>query len=486
MSGRRLVLQGAGAAVVFGFDARARRWISSADARRGSPFECVPPLDGVLVTDPTSLAAAAHDVGDIVHDTPVAVLRPGSVEDIQKMIRFCRRHRIKAAARGQGHTTFGQAQAEGGLVIEMATLSSIHSLAPDAADVDAGLTWIELLRAAVPQGLTAPVLTGYTGLSIAGTLSVGGISGVYNQGAQVDRARELEVVTGEGDVKRCSLAHNRDLFEAALAGLGQCAIITRAVVDVVPARQLARVFFINYADNATFFADFRRVLDRGEVDEAFNMWIPDGAGGLIYQLNLVKYYDLSQPPDNDQLLRGLSVPPYAAQVVDMPYLDYVLRVDGLIDQLKAAGLWDGWQRPWFDVFLSNDVVERFVGDIIATLTPEDVGTTGFLLLFAQKRSTLTRPLLRVPDSRDWTFLFDILTSANAPGQDPAFVERMLARNRRWFEAARRVGGTRYPISAIPFNRSDWVHHYDGVFPDLVQAKRRYDPDRILTPGPGIF
>jgi len=63
---------------------------------------------------------------------------------------------------------------------------------------------------------------------------------------------------------------------------------------------------------------------------------------------------------------------------------------------------------------------------------------------------------------------------------------MLARNRRWFEAARRVGGTRYPISAIPFDRGDWARQYDGVFADLVQAKRRYDPDGILTPGPGIF
>ena len=94
------------------------------------PFDRVPPLDGVLVTDPTSLAGAARDVGEIVHDTPVAVLRPGSVEDIQKMIRFCRRFRIKAAARGQGHTTFGQSQVEGGLVIEMGTLNAIHSIAP--------------------------------------------------------------------------------------------------------------------------------------------------------------------------------------------------------------------------------------------------------------------------------------------------------------------------------------------------------------------
>ena len=33
---------------------------------------------------------------------------PGSVDDIAAMIRFCRRHDIKVATRGQAHTTFGQ------------------------------------------------------------------------------------------------------------------------------------------------------------------------------------------------------------------------------------------------------------------------------------------------------------------------------------------------------------------------------------------
>src|SRR3954471_19263008 len=140
------------------------------------------------------------------------------------MIRFCRRYGIKVAARGQGHTAFGQTAVKGGLVIEMASLSTIHSIATDGADVDGGVKWSDLVKAAVPQGLTCPVLTSFTGLSIAGTLSVGGVSGVYNKGAQVDHARELEVVTGAGDVERCSLTHNRDLFEAALGGLGQCPV----------------------------------------------------------------------------------------------------------------------------------------------------------------------------------------------------------------------------------------------------------------------
>lgn len=484
MIARRQFLAGLGAVTVVGFNPSTRTWISVAQA--ASPFDHVPPLDGVLVMDAASLAADAVDVGNIVHNTPVAVLRPGSVEDIRKMIRFCRRFDIKVAARGQGHTTFGQAQVLSGLVIELATLNTVHAIGPTTVDVDAGVLWKNLLQTIVPQGLTPPALTGFTGLTFGGTLSVGGISANFGNGAQVDFVREIDVVTGEGDLMRCSPIEHRELFEAALAGLGQCGIITRAVVDLVPAMPLVRLFQIPYPDAATFFADFRTLINRGELNEAFNLGVPNGSGGFLYVLNAVKYFDPANPPDNAQLLRGLSFDPASVTGQDIPYLNYVLRVDTLIDQFKQIGLWDGVLHPWFDVFLPNRTVEPYVTQVTAALTPADVGATGFLLLFAKRRSNLRRPFLRVPESDDWVFLFDILTANAAPGPDPAFQAQMLARNRRLFEQARAAGGTRYPIGAIDFNRVDWMLQYGEEWPELLRLKRRFDPDGILTPGPGIF
>src|SRR5438105_583891 len=125
MVSRRQVLAGFGAATVLGFNPSSRTWISVAEA--ASPFDHVPALDGTLETDPTSVAPFGVDLGNIIHNTPVAVLHPGSVQDIEKMVRFCRRHKIKVAARGQGHTTFGQSQVQGGLVIAMNSLNQIHS-----------------------------------------------------------------------------------------------------------------------------------------------------------------------------------------------------------------------------------------------------------------------------------------------------------------------------------------------------------------------
>jgi FAD/FMN-containing dehydrogenase len=103
------------------------------------------------------------------------------------MVRFCRSIGIRIGARGQAHTTYGQAQVQDGVVIEMRALNRIHCLQSDYASVDAGLTWRDLLCATVVRGLTPPVLTDYLPLTVGGTLSIGGISGTsYRNGAQVD------------------------------------------------------------------------------------------------------------------------------------------------------------------------------------------------------------------------------------------------------------------------------------------------------------
>ncbi len=483
MLGRRDFLVGLVSATVVGFSPTSRQWVSV--ARADSPFESVPPLDGVLLTDPASRAADAVDVGNIVHLTPIAVLRPGSVEDIKKMVRFCRQFHIRIAARGQGHTTFGQAQVEGGLVIEMSTLDTIHSIGPNTADVDAGVLWRDLVEASVPLGLTPPALTGFIGLSIGGTLSVGGISPSYAHGALIDNVRELEVVTGAGDVVRCSRQLNTDLFEVVRAGLGQCAIITRAVVDLIPAKTLVRVFQPSYTDNATFFADLRTLVAREEFRDILTMWAPNGTGGWVYGLSAVAYFDPATPPDAAFLLRGLSVDPANVPFVDVPYLPYVLSVDTQIEGLIQEGLWDGVVHPWFDAFLPESAVERYIGDVIPSLAPDDVGATGFLLLFPHKKRHSTSGFLRLPEG-EVVYLFDILTAAAAPGPDPAFATRMLRRNRALFEKARSVGGTRYPIGSISFDEADWVEQYGEQWSELVLLKQRFDPDHLLTPGPGIF
>jgi hypothetical protein len=85
------------------------------------------------------------------------------------------------------------------------------------------------------------------------------------------------------------------------------------------------------------------------------------------------------------------------------------------------------------------------------------------------------------------FLFDILTSSQAPGPNPAFAQSMTDRNNRLFYQARALcGATRYPIGTMTLTPEDWRIQYGEVWPELVRLKRRHDPGFILARGPGIF
>ena len=50
----------------------------------------------------------------------------------------------------------------------------------------------------------------------------------------------------------------------------------------------------------------------------------------------------------------------------------------------------------------------------------------------------------------------------------------------------RLGSKHYTISAIPLSQQDWKRHFQPFWGKLVIAKHSFDPDNILTSGPGIF
>jgi hypothetical protein len=191
-----------------------------------------------------------------------------------------------------------------------------------------------------------------------------------------------------------------------LAGLGQCGIVVRVVMGMIPAPTQARTFLLNYLDNAVFFEDLRTLADREEFDGLYMIGAPDGAGGWVRQINAIKYHNGS-PPDPNHILRDLNLPPEAATIQDQPYLEQVEAVDVVIDFFKSIGLWHGVLHPWFDVWMPDDEIEDYVGETLDGLTPEDVGPTGFLLMFPEVRSKFTRPLFRVPSRGKYIWLFDI-------------------------------------------------------------------------------
>lgn len=496
---RRFVggLGAAGAALVLGFDPWRRRWVSAGEvvsAGGGAcPFEAVPPLTGTLLVEDTARQEVSTDQGNWVTRTPCAVLRPGSVDDVAAMIRYCASHRIPVAARGQAHSTHGQGLSEG-LLIDNRVLHEIHSIGPAVAVVDTGVTWMELVKAAFDRKLTPPALTGYARLTVGGTLSMGGIGGLVGgktSGLQVDHVRELEVVTGRGEIVTCTESSSPDLFESVLAGLGQYGVMTRATIDLVRAKDRARTYQLHYpsAQIHVMFRDFRTLLDRPDVDHVYVLWFPPGTSDLA-QINVTVFYDVGGSggglPDDVEITGGLSAVPV---VQDTTYLEYVFAVDTVVDAFEATVGWSRRPKPWFDVWLTDSTIEPFVRQVIPTLTHDDIGATGFMLTFATRRSLISRPNVSLPqpDGSAWVFLFDILTVADEENPGDAWRSEKLARNDRLFALARDAyGGVRYPIGTMTFSADDWRHHYGSRWPTVLARRKTFDPSGIMTPGPGIF
>jgi FAD/FMN-containing dehydrogenase len=491
---RRSVLKGIAAGVtVVGWSALDRSWIpaGAAAATRAAPL---PPLDGTLEMSPAAVAAFSGDFGRLVTGTPTAVLHPGSVKDIAKMVKYARKNGLTIAMNGQSgtdgelesHSNFGQALVPGGIAIDARGLSTIHRLDGNCADVDAGVTWAELTDAAAAIGRTPPMLTDFVHLSIGGTLSVGGTGGTMQKvGAQVDTVQSLEVVTGEGKQVECTRQKNADLFHAVLAGAGQCAIIVRAKLALVPDQTQALVFNLFYDDLATYIADQLTVLGDGRFSYQEGQIVrrPDDTGWR-YMLEAASYFTPPAVPDQGALLAGLHDNRSEAVITTVPYPDWVRRVDPAVVALKAAGF---WARPhaWVSLFVPASRAAEFASFVTSQLTPPDLGA-GLAIYFPFATNRLTRPLMVVPRSEPAAFQLSLLRFPFPfPGQPSN--EAMLAQNRAFFDKAVELGGKRYIIGAVPnMTPADWQRHYGPVFPTFQAAKAAFDPGRVLTPGQHIF
>lgn len=475
------------AAVVVGFDPLRGSWLTEADAAQGAvSVDDFPAFEGQLLTDAASLAAAADDFGHEISRQPLAVLQPGSVDDIRRLMRFARRYDIQVAARGQGHSTYGQAQVEAGVVIDMAPLGEIGEIESGphghSVWVGGGTVWLDLLEQTVPAGFAPPTLTDYVELSVGGTLSVGGVgSQSFHEGAQVDNVLELQVVTGRGTLHTCSRRSQRKLFDAVRGGLGQFGVIVAARLRLLPQKPWTRFYEARYPDLSPFMDDLYQLVDDGRFDTVQGFVEPDGAGSWIYKLEASKNYVPGDEPDDAALLAGLTFPPASLIVTDLPLLGYLNRLGPVIDFLKQIGVFF-FPHPWIDVFVPGDGAEDYLAQELALLDPDDVGG-GPILIYPYRRSAFRAPNLRVPEG-DRIVLFGLLRTAVPP--TPQRSSELVAQNVDLYERTIAAGGFFYPVDSVPMTPELWRQHFGGRWREFRQAKRRYDPHGLLTPGQNIF
>lgn len=385
---------------------------------------------GTVHTDDRVLSAFARDFGGVVALRPRAVVRAGSVDDVVAAVRWAAANDVPLVARGTGHAMNGQAQAAGGIVLDLTSMSGVRAVEDDRATVDAGTLWSTLLAATLPRGLAPPVLTDYPHTTVGGTLSTGGLGGMsHRHGAQTDHVLELDVVTRDGELVTCSPARERDLFDAVRAGLGRHGVIVRATVALVRAPGLVRCHRLAYPDARRFTADLRRLVDDGRFEYVEGFAKPRRTGHR-YEIEVAAHLPSAAGVDGLGTVR---------EVADLTYGLFLDRLAPAVAARRAAGDWTR-PHPWLNVFLPDSAADGVLEQVMAELTPADLGEFGVVLTYPVRTAVLRTPGLRVPDER-LTFLLALLLTADTDED----VARITERNERLYALVREAGGHLYRI-----------------------------------------
>jgi len=201
-------------------------------------------------------ARAVHN--GMFNKLPLAVLRAQQVADVIAGVNFARDNGLELSIRDGGHSAPGFGTNDGGLVIDMSPMRTVHvDPRTKTARADGGATWGDFNHATHAFGLatTGGIIstTGVTGLTLGG--GIGYLCRAY--GLSIDNLLSADVVTADGRFLTASDRENEDLFWGLRGGGGNFGVVTSLEFQLHDVDQVfAGPIFYNLEDAAALFAMF--------------------------------------------------------------------------------------------------------------------------------------------------------------------------------------------------------------------------------------
>ncbi|GFP93205.1 cytokinin dehydrogenase 3 [Phtheirospermum japonicum] len=478
-----------------------------------------------LRTDPDAIKAASKDYGNLVQESPCAVLCPSSVHDIVDLIKLSNScpTPFAVSARGRGHSVRGQAAARGGVVVDMASLGGGSnngggirvSWSPSQgyyADVGGEQMWIDVLRAGLEHGLAPVSWTDYLHLTVGGTLSNAGISGQsFLYGPQITNVLQLDVITGKGDFLTCSKHMNSELFFAVLGGLGQFGIITRARIVLQKAPTRAKWVRLIYSDFSKFTRDQERLISNDTkhgpnyVEGSLitdhsppNNWrssfyspsdlsklysLLQTSQGLLYSLEVVKYYDHHNADTIDQemdmLVQDLKFIPGSVFKKDVALIDFLNRVGNSENHDKSEDELDA--HPWLNLFIPKSRIMDFNAGVLVNIIRRNNKTSGPILFYPFHRQKWDDRMSAVIPDEEIFYTLGLLSSCR-PSESEAFDKL----NSEIIDFCEKTGIKIKQYLPSYNSKAEWKKHFGSKWDTFQERKLKFDPRMILSPGQRIF
>ncbi len=212
-----------------------------------------------LITDPERMLDYSHDefsLREIGH-MPDVVVKPKNTEEVSLVLKLASRELIPVTPRG-GATGLcgGCVPVRGGIVLSLEKMNRVIEVDPDnqMAVVEAGVTLREFIKNVEAAGLSFPPHPGEESAMIGGLIATNaGGSRAVKYGVIRNYVRGLEIVMPQGQVihlggKLMKSSTGYNLLQLFIGSEGTLGVITRAVIQLLPAFVLTRSLVIPFAD----------------------------------------------------------------------------------------------------------------------------------------------------------------------------------------------------------------------------------------------
>lgn len=203
---------------------------------------------------------------------PTEVHQPSATDGVAAVVRRAAEAGERVKVIGGGHSFTDVAMTDGHLLSLDGMNRVLGVGGPDGRDVtvQAGIRLFELNDELARRGLAMPNLGDIDRQSIAGAVSTATHGTGAGLGNIATTVVGLELVTGDGSIRRADETNDPDLFRVARVGLGALGILTEVTLRCVPVFNLHAVETLESL--ADVLADFDRVMHSTDHVEFY--WFP--------------------------------------------------------------------------------------------------------------------------------------------------------------------------------------------------------------------
>jgi glycolate dehydrogenase FAD-linked subunit len=211
--------------------------------------------EAVLIADEEGRRTFESDALTAYHCLPLAVVLPGSTEEVSAILRFCNENHIKVVPRGAGTSLCGGAlPLEDAIVLCLSRMRKVLSVDTSnrVARVEAGVTNIAITEAASKDGFFyAPDPSSQIACTVGGNIATNsGGAHCLKYGVTVNNVLGLRMVMMDGEIVDLGGTYldapGYDFLPLITGSEGQLAVVTEVTVRLLKAPEGSRPMLLGF------------------------------------------------------------------------------------------------------------------------------------------------------------------------------------------------------------------------------------------------